>query len=226
MSNLISVSKAVQERTSIRVFLDKAVSEDTARQLLEDAARAPSGGNLQPWNIYVLMGEKLAAFKAQMMEIVKETPMSTLPEYNVYPDPMPEPYKARSRKVGADMYELMGVARDDKSARMAAMCRNFDFFNAPIGMFFCIDRIMDRNQWAHFGMFAQTLSLLAIEKGLATCMQEAWAVHHEIVAKAINLPETQMLWMGMALGYPDPQAPVNSLKTEREAVDNFAKFIK
>ncbi|MGC6511882.1 MAG: nitroreductase [Parvibaculales bacterium] len=226
MTDRISVTQAVNQRKSIRGFLDKQVPEETVRQLLDKAARAPSGGNLQPWQIYVLMGDRLAAFKQQMMDTIKETPMTALPEYNVYPDPMPDIYKARSRKVGADMYELMGIARDDKQGRMAAMGRNFNFFDAPVGMFFCIDRVLDRNQWAHFGMFAQTLSLLAIEEGLGSCMQEAWAVHHEIVAEAINMPDTQMLWMGLALGYPDPAAPVNELETEREPVDGFAKFFK
>jgi len=224
MTEPISVTQAVEQRTSIRGFLDTPVPEETVRRLLEKSARAPSGGNLQPWHIYVLMDEKLAAFKQQMMDTIQETPMTAMPEYNVYPDPMPDIYKARSRKVGADMYELLGIARDDKQGRMAAMGRNFDFFGAPIGIFFCIDRVLDRNQWAHFGMFAQTLSLLAIEEGLATCMQEAWAVHHEIVAQAIDMPKTQMLWMGLALGYPDPNAPVNQLQTEREPVDGFAKF--
>ena len=222
----LSVTQAVKERKSIRRFLDKPVSEKTIRQLLEKASRAPSGGNLQPWHIYVLMDEKLASFKAQMMATIETSPITAMPEYQVYPDPMPEPYKARSRKVGADMYELMGVARDDKAGRMAAMSLNFNFFDAPIGIFFCIDRIMDRNQWAHFGMFAQSFCLLALEEGLASCMQEAWAMHHEMVANAINMPDTQMLWMGLALGYPDPEAAVNKLETEREPVDSFAKILK
>ncbi len=222
----LSVAAALEARKSIRAFLDKPVPEFLLRSLLEKAGRSPSGGNLQPWYVYVLTGDKLARFKQDMMAVFTQSPMTATPEYNVYPEPMPEIYQARSRKVGTDMYALMEIERDDKKGRLQAMGRNFNFFDAPVGMFCCIDRVLDRNQWAHFGMFAQSLCLLAVEEGLATCMQEAWAMHHELAAKAINMPKSQMLWMGLALGYPDESAPINRLETERAPIDGFVKFLK
>lgn len=226
MSEKLSVSEAIAQRLSVRAFLDKPVSETLVSDLLDKARGAPSGGNLQPWQVHVLMGEKLAAFKQEMRDITQTHPISSMPEYNVYPEPVPEPYNARRRQIGAQMYELMGVDRKDKQARTEAMMKNFTFFDAPVGMFISLDRCFDRNQWGHVGMFAQSLCLLAVEAGLGTCMQEAWVMHHEQVAKTIDLPESQILWMGLALGYPDPDAPVNTLQSERASLDEFVKFIK
>ncbi|MGC6475577.1 MAG: nitroreductase [Parvibaculales bacterium] len=226
MSEKLSVSEAIDQRFSARAFLDEPVSEAVVSTLLDKARGAPSGGNLQPWRVHVLMGDKLAAFKQKMQEITKTQPISSMPEYNVYPEPVPEPYNTRRRQIGAQMYDLMGVDRKDKQARTEAMMKNFTFFEAPVGMFISLDRCFDRNQWGHVGMFAQSLCLLAVEAGLGTCMQEAWVMHHEHVAKAIDLPESQILWMGLALGYPDYEAPVNTLKSERAPIDDFVKFIK
>jgi nitroreductase len=145
-------------------------------------------------------------------------------ELEVYPSPLPEPYRTRRHRSGEALYEAIGIPRDDRPARLAQFARNFEAFGAPVLLLFSMDRIFDRPQWAHLGMFIQNVMLLAEERGLATCPQEAWAAVHEVAARHIELPPDRMLYCGMALGYEDPAAAINSLRTEREAVEGFATF--
>ncbi|HEX8449803.1 MAG TPA: nitroreductase [Allosphingosinicella sp.] len=214
-----SVAEAVLGRRSTRAFLPRRVDRATVEDLLEIAARAPSGGNLQPWRVDVLSGEPLAALKA---EAAASTPGAM--ELTVYPSPLPEPYRSRRHRSGEALYEAIGIPRDDRPARLAQFARNFEAFAAPVLLLFSIDRLFDRPQWAHLGMFIQTLMLLAEERGLATCAQEAWAAVHEVAARHIELPAERILYCGLALGYADPEAPINALRTEREPVEAFAKF--
>jgi nitroreductase len=214
-----SVTEAVLGRRSVRAFLPRGVDRATVEELLEIAARAPSGGNLQPWRVDVLSGEPLAALRA---EAAGSTPAGM--ELTVYPSPLPEPYRTRRHRNGEALYEAIGIPRDDRAARLAQFARNFEAFGAPMLLLFSIDRIFDRPQWAHLGMFIQTLMLLAEERGLATCAQEAWAAVHAVAARHIELPAERILYCGVALGYADPEAPINALRTEREPVEAFARF--
>jgi nitroreductase len=214
-----SVAEAVLGRRSVRAFLSRPVDRATVEQLLEIAARAPSGGNLQPWRVDVLSGEALAALRVEAAASVP-APM----ELSVYPSPLPEPYRTRRHRSGEALYEAIGIPRDDRGARLAQFARNFEAFGAPVLLLFSIDRIFDRPQWAHLGMFIQTLMLLAEEHCLATCPQEAWAAVHDVVARHIELPPERILYCGLALGYSDPEAPINALRTEREPVEAFARF--
>ncbi len=210
---------AVTNRRSARAFLPRPVERGRIEELLGLAARAPSGGNLQPWHVDVLAGAALEALKADALASTSEAM-----ELQVYPSPLPEPYRARRYRSGEALYETIGIGREDRPARLAQFARNFQAFGAPVLLLFSIDRIFDRPQWAHLGMFMQTLMLLAEERGLATCPQEAWAAVHGVVRKHIELPEERILYCGMALGHADPEAPINSLRTEREAVEAFARF--
>ena len=214
-----SVTEAILSRRSVRAFLPRPVPRTLIEELLGLAARAPSGGNLQPWRVDVLTAAPLAALLA---EARTSTPGEM--ELQVYPSPLPEPYRTRRHRNGEALYEAIGIARDDRPARLAQFARNFEAFGAPVLLLFSIDRIFDRPQWAHLGMFIQTLMLLAEERGLATCPQEAWAAVHALVARHIELPAERILYCGMALGYADPEAPINRLRTEREPVDGFAAF--
>lgn len=216
------VSEAVLERRSIRAFLPRAVGRALIEDLLAVAARAPSGGNLQPWQVDVLSGEPLAALEAEAQAALGAARAAM--ELTVYPSPLPEPYRGRRYRSGEALYEAIGIPREDKPARLAQFARNFGAFGAPMLLFFSIDRIFDRPQWAHLGMFMQNVMLLAHERGLATCPQEAWAALHELVARHIGMPEERILYCGMALGYADPDAPINGLRTEREPVAAFARF--
>ncbi|HYJ81743.1 MAG TPA: nitroreductase [Allosphingosinicella sp.] len=217
-----SVTEAVLSRKSVRAFLPERVPRAAIEEMLGAAARAPSGGNLQPWQVDVLAGEPLAALKAETLEALggEREPM----ELKVYPSPLPEPWRGRRHRSGEALYEAIGIPREDRPARLAQFARNFEAFGAPVLLLFSIDRIFDRPQWAHLGMFMQNFMLLAHERGLATCPQEAWAAVHDVAARHIALPPERILYCGMALGYADLEAPINALRTEREEVEGFATF--
>jgi nitroreductase len=214
-----SVTDAILSRRSVRAFLPRPVPRALIEEMLALAARAPSGGNLQPWRVDILTGAPLAALIA---EARASTPGQM--ELKVYPSPLPEPYRDRRHRSGEALYEAIGIGREDRPARLAQFARNFEAFGAPVLLLFSIDRIFDRPQWAHLGMFIQNLILLAEERGLATCAQEAWAAVHDVASRHVGLPAERILYCGMALGYADPEAAINSLRTEREAVEAFARF--
>lgn len=222
----MKVSEAVVERRSIRQFLDKPVPEDVLNSLLEKASRSPSGGNLQPWYIHAVTGDSLTRLKDVMDKAIEANPNGEGGEYDFYPNPMPEKYQARNFKSAGDMYDLLGISRDEELMRAAVKARNWEFFGAPVGLFFSLDNIMASNQWAHIGMYMQTLALLAVEHGLGTCMQEAWAIYTPTIRSFLDLPDDRLFYCGMALGYVDPDAPVNTLITEREPLENFVTFMK
>lgn len=218
----MNVTSAVTSRISCRAFLDNPVPKQAVVDILETAKRAPSGGNLQPWLVHVLSGHSLAEFLATIRGKLSLLPVGEGTEYNVYPPELHDPYRARRFKCGEDLYATMDIPRDNKPARLRQFARNYEFFGAPVGLFFCIDRRMGQDQWADLGMFMQTVMLLARERGLHTCAQEAWAIWHKTVAEFLRLPAEVMLFSGMALGYMDESAPINSLRTQRAALDEFA----
>lgn len=220
----MNVTSAVTSRISCRAFLDQPVAKQILVDILESAKRAPSGGNLQPWLVHVLTGQPLAEFRAIIRGKLSMLPVGEGTEYNIYPPELHDPYRARRFKCGEDLYATIGIPRDNKPARLGQFARNYEFFGAPVGLFFCIDRRMGQDQWADLGMFMQTVMLLAREHGLHTCAQEAWAVWHKTIAEFLQLPADVMLFSGMALGYMDESAPINSLRTERAALDEFGSL--
>ena len=172
----MDVTEAVYKRKSIRGFLSTPVLDDELETLLNKAARAPSGGNVQPWRIYVINGSRMDDFKTHL-----ENFSLSESEYPIYPPKLEEPYRTNRFELGEEMYELLGIPREDKAARLANMSKNYDFFGAPAAFFCFIDRSMGAAQWSDLGMFLQTFMLLAEEAGLGTCPQEAWAMHHQAV---------------------------------------------
>ena len=223
-SAAVGVSDAILSRHSCRSFTRQAVATATIRQLLETARFAPSGGNLQPWIVHVLTGESMARFRAQLTPQFLAKPFGGTAEYHVYPPELKEPYRARRHKNGEDLYRLIGVTREDKAARHRQFARNYDFFGAPVGMFFFLDRSMGPPQWSDLGMFIQNIMLLAREQGLETCPQESWAIWHKEVAEFLQVDSAFMLFCGLALGYGDYSAPINRLRTDRAAIEEFAVF--
>jgi len=218
----MKVSEAIDSRMSCRAFLDQPVPRHVIVSMLETAKRAPSGGNLQPWLVHVLSGAPLRELLGLVRNALARQPAGEGPEYEIYPPHLHEPYRSRRFKCGEDMYATIGVSRDDKFARGLQFARNYEFFGAPVGLFFVVDRRMGPPQWADIGMFMQNLMLLAREQGLHSCPQEAWAIWRVTVGEFLHLPPEQMLFCGMALGYRDEDAPINTLRTDRAALEEFA----
>lgn len=217
----MDVSAACRTRMSVRAYRSDPVSADMVREILELAARgAASGGNLQPWRVYALTGEPLAAFKRDAAETGAEGG-----EYEIYPPNLWEPFRSRRFRCGEDLYAAIDIPREDKPARLRQIARNAEFFGAPVGLFFCLDRRLGPPQWADLGMYMQAVMLLAVEQGLDTCAQEYWSFHPRTIARTLDLPDEEMVFAGMALGYRDTEAPINRLRTEREAFDGFARMI-
>lgn len=205
---------------SVRAFAETPVEDRLIRDLLAVASRSPSGGNVQPWRIYVVNGDA----RDRLVDDVRGKPAEEL-EYPIYPDKLWEPYRSSRFRVGEMMYETMGIEREDKPARYEWLARNQEFFGAPAGLFCFVDRRMNHPQWSDLGMFLQTFMLLAVDAGLDTCAQESWSAYPKTVGEFCGAPEELMLFCGMAIGYRDSSHPVNSLRSERTAVDDFATFL-
>ena len=217
----MKVSDAVMSRSSIRAFLNNPVPNELLKILLQKSSRSPSGGNLQPWKIYVLNGnamEKFLEFQAGWFE--PETAA-----YDIYPPSLKEPYRSSRFEVAEQMYSLLEISREDKEARINQVMQNFNFFGAPAAIFCYVDREMGHPQWSDLGMYLQTFMLLATEAGLDTCAQEAWAMKHESVSTFLQAAESDLLFCGMAIGYKDQDAVINQLKTSRRSTDEWMKFI-
>lgn len=219
-SPAMSVTEAVARRASIRRFLADAVPDEVLRDLVERAARAPSGGNVQPWRIYVLNGDSMARFRAFIADRPHEQP-----DYDIYPANLWEPYRTNRFTIGEQMYATIGVGRDDKAGRLAQFANNDDFFGAPAALFCFVDRRMGPPQWSDLGMYLQTFMLLAQEAGLDTCAQEYWSVRHATVQEFVGAPDDEMLFCGMAIGHADRDAPINTLVSERMPLDAWARFV-
>jgi nitroreductase len=210
----MNVSDAVAARRSVRGFLNEPVAPSLLQDIVGKAARAASGGNLQPWNIDIVTGESLAALKATIAEKLLRGQVET-PAYAIYPPELAAPYRDRRFAVGEAMYREIGIPREDKAARRLWFARNFRFFDAPAALFCTVDRRMGPPQWSDLGMYLQTVMLLAVEAGLATCAQECWAMYPETVTQFIATPPERMLFCGMAIGYEDPEEPANRLRSDR-----------
>lgn len=218
----MNVTDAVNARKSIRGFLDTPVADQLIAELLTKAARAPSGGNVQPWRISVINGATMPRF----LDFLANNDIKDKPAYDVYPKDLKSPYRDSRFKVGEDMYALLGIPREDKPARYAHLARNYNFFDAPAGLFCFVDRQMGKPQWSDLGMFLQTFMLLAQEAGLDTCAQEAWAMRSNSVSAFVKADPDWMLFCGIALGYQDTSRAVNSLVSDREPLETWATFIK
>ncbi|MGB8841236.1 MAG: nitroreductase [Aliidongia sp.] len=220
----MKVTDAMMSRISTRAFLDRPVPEALIRTILETARYAPSGGNLQPWHVYVLTGSRLAAFLDRIETRRAAGSLGDGTEYDIYPTELKQPYRRRRLKCAEDLYASIDLARADKAGRLAHFARNYRFFGAPVALFFAIDRQMGLGQWADLGMFMQSLMLVAREHGLDSCAQEAWALWHKNIADFVGMPPDLMVFCGMALGYGDPAHRINRVRTERAAVEEFTTF--
>jgi nitroreductase len=220
----MDVRDAVATRYSCRAFLPTPVPEHIVRDIVELAARAPSAGNMQPWRIYALAGEPLAKLKALMAPRMGELPKGEGTDYTIYPHPLTEPYSARRFVVGEMLYQAIAIPREDKPARYRQFANNWQFFGAPVGLFFAREKAHGPAQWADIGGYLQTVCLLARDHGLHTCPQQAWVSFHKTVRAFLNLPDSLMIYSGMAMGYADEAAPINRWRSPREPLEGFATF--
>lgn len=226
MSGTMTVSEAVMRRKSVRAFLNTPVETQTIVKLLEKAARAPSGGNVQPWQVTIVNGEAMTRFKAIMERRLSGEAREggDRPEYTVYPPKLKEPYRTYRFTVGEEMYGLLGIQREDKPARLRWFANNYRFFGAPAAIFCFADRVMGAPQWADLGMFLQTFMLLAQEEGLDTCPQECWSNYPGTVSDFCKVPDELMLFCGVAIGHQDRTAAVNRLETSRAPVSEWVRI--
>ena len=223
----MTVTEALETRISVRDFLPTPVPLEVIRRVLATASRSPSGGNLQPWHIDVVAGAKLDELKAIMQRRLAEVAAgdrSEQPEYDIYPKELVSPYRDYRFKIGEDMYARLGIPREDKPARLRWFARNFEFFGAPLALFCSMDRGMGPPQWSDLGMYLQSVMLLLRAEGLDSCPQEAWSVYPKTVGEFLGLPPDRMLFCGMAIGYRNPDHPVNQLVADRAPLDEFARF--
>lgn len=222
------VDQIITGRRSIRAFLKTEIDTDDIRSILTVASRAPSGSNTQPWKVYVLQGERLKKLSDCILQ-AHHLPLAEnghREEYNYYPVKWVTPYLERRRKVGWDLYSLLGLGRDNKQGMHAQHGRNYAFFDAPVGLIFTIDRVMEQGSWLDYGMFLQNIMLAAKARGLDTCPQAAFTQYHQIIRDELMLPENEMLVCGMALGYADMSKIENSLVTERDDLATFVQFLR
>jgi nitroreductase len=221
----MDVFEAVSSRYSCRAFLPTPVPEKTVRDIVARAARAPSAGNMQPWRIYAIAGARIEALKALLRpRMASELPKGEGAEYVIYPQPLAEPYKSRSFQVGEALYQSIHVPREDKPGRYRQYARNYEFFGAPVALFFARETAHGPAQWADIGGYLQTVCLLARGYGLHTCPQQAWVSFHRTVREFLKLPDHLMIYSGMSLGFADETAPINGWRSPREPLDAFASF--
>ena len=218
------VAAALTSRRSIRAFLDTPVPRETVERILDLAARAPSGTNMQPWRGYVLAGEPLKRLSdALVAEAMAGAAVES--EYKYYPDAFFEPYLSRRRKVGWDLYGLLGIAKGDGEKMKRQHAKNYTFFGAPVGIVFTIDRRLEIGSWLDYGIFLGNVMTAARGMGLDTCPQAAFAPHHRTIREHLPIPEEEVVVCGMALGHADPGAPENGLVTERVPAREFCRFL-
>ena len=225
------VDQAITSRMSVRAFLPDAVPRETLMQVLDAASRAPSGVNTQPWKVYVLQGATRDALVSKVCaahDAVRADPALAAhyqEAYAYYPEKWISPYIERRRENGWGLYGLLGIGKGDKDKMHTQQQRNYRFFDAPVGLMFTIDRVLGRGSLLDYGMFLQSIMVSARGHGLHTCPQAAWNGFANIILPHIGAGEEEMLVCGMALGYADPSAPVNSFHTPREPASEFAKFV-
>jgi nitroreductase len=221
-----TVDAAIASRRSIRAFLPTPVAREDIEAILAVSARAPSGTNTQPWKVTVLTGAAKQRLSDAIIAVYqdKQAAAAHTEEYAYYPRQWKSPFIERRRKVGWDLYALLGLTREDKAGMAAQHGRNYRFFDAPVGLIFTIDRVLEQGSWLDYGMFLQNIMVAARGRGLDTCPQAAFTQFHRIITDQLGLPENETVVCGMALGYADPAKIENSLVTERAPLLEFVRF--
>ena len=221
----MNIKELIKSRYSVRSFTNEAIDIETIKEILEISSCAPSGGNIQPWKIYVvtnnakekLVEKALANYDNGVQEKI---------EYEIYPNPLDEEYKKRRSECARDMYKALSIKQDDIELRLSQIRENFKFFGAPVGMIVTIDKSFAENGWGHVGMFIQNICLSAVDNDMGTCLQESWSIYPKTVKDVLNIADNEIVWCGIALGYPNKGHPINNYRTSRESIEKFVTFIE
>ncbi len=218
------VDAAITSRRSVRGFLPTPVSREQVEHLLEVASRAPSGTNMQPWQVHVVSGAAQRKLTEALVAAHYRHGDEHDAEFEYYPAHFPEPYKSRRRKVGWDLYGLVGIKKGDSEKMAVQVARNYQFFDAPVGLIFTMDRVLEVGSWLDYGMFIENIMIAARGAGLHSCPQVAFARYHKVLREHLGIPDDQIVICGMSIGFIDETAPANALKTERVPVSAFSTF--
>jgi len=221
----MNLKDIIKSRYSVRSFTKKNVGIEIIKEILQISTCAPSGGNIQPWKVYVVTGNAKEKLIERALSNYDNGVQEKI-EYEIYPNPLDEEYKKRRSECAKDMYAALSIEQDDIESRLTQIRENFKFFGAPVGMIITIDKAFAVNGWGHVGMFIQNICLSAIDNDMGTCLQESWSIYPETVKDVLNIPENEVVWCGIALGYPNLKHPINNYRTSRESIDKFVTFIK
>jgi len=219
----MNIKDAITDRISVRSYLDKSVPKDTLTNILDTARWAPSGTNTQPWKVIVTQGKSKQAISSAFLNAHKSG-IKTNPDYDYYPTEWAEPFKSRRFECGMDLYKALSITREDKEKREAAALANYDFFGAPVSIFFFIDKVMGKGSWVDMGMFIQSVMLAARQYGLGSCPQASTSDYPDIVRGILDVSDQYALICGLSLGYPNDESPVNQYRTRREPVESFTSW--
>ena len=220
----MNIKEAIEKRFSVRAFTKEVPDIETIKAILKTAGTAPSGGNIQPWKVYVLTENAKNELSKKTLYNFDNGVQEDI-EYDIYPKPLADEYKKRRYECGADMYNALAIGKDDLDSRFKQIRENYNFFGAPLGMIITIDKSFGKNGWGHVGMFLENLWLSAIDYGLGICLQESWSIYPKTVKEVTKHPDNEIVWCGVAVGYEDSSNPINRYRTKREDLDSFVKFI-
>ena len=220
----MNIKEAIEKRFSVRAFTKEVPDIETIKAILKTAGTAPSGGNIQPWKVYVLSENAKNELSKKTLYNFDNGVQEDI-EYDIYPKPLADEYKKRRYECGADMYNALAIGKDDLDSRFKQIRQNYNFFGAPLGMIITIDKSFGKNGWGHVGMFLENLWLSAIDHGLGICLQESWSIYPKTVKEFTKHPDNEIVWCGVAVGYEDSSNPINQYRTKREDLDSFVKFI-
>jgi len=220
----MNIKEAIEKRFSVRAFTKEIPDIETIKAILKTAGTAPSGGNIQPWKVYVLSENAKNELSKKTLYNFDNGVQEDI-EYDIYPKPLADEYKKRRYECGADMYNALAIGKDDLDSRFKQIRQNYNFFGAPLGMIITIDKSFGKNGWGHVGMFLENLWLSAIDHGLGICLQESWSIYPKTVKEFTKHPDNEIVWCGVAVGYEDSSNPINQYRTKREDLDSFVKFI-
>ena len=221
----MNIKEGIEKRFSVRSFTDEIPDMKIIKEILSTANLAPSGGNIQPWKVYVLNQKSKTRLSEKTLYNFDNGIQEEI-EYDIYPKPLSDEYKKRRYECGADMYNALSIQKDDLDSRFKQIRENYNFFGAPLAMIITIDRSFGSNGWGHVGMFLENLWLCAINQGLGLCLQESWSIYPKTVKEVTKHPDNEIVWCGIAIGYSNNDDPINNYRTKREQLDSFVKFIE